>query len=133
MSEDYAMFYDEDTKPLMYYDPELTQNIIIKLTHQGEIVKTYNDSGSDWNNSMLKPQIDGISNQQSYLGEKEIDETTCSSMLVKQFGRQLLSYDLLFDCLFFNSKQGEGGSQLRVPLTCMVDYKGFRALCTAHI
>ena len=56
------MFYDEDTKPLMYYDPELTQNIIIKLTHQGEIVKTYNDSGSDWNNSMLKPQIDGISN-----------------------------------------------------------------------
>ena len=81
------MFYDEDTKPLMYYDPELTQNIIIKLTHQGEIVKTYNDSGSDWNNSMLKPQIDGISNQQSYLGEKEIDETTCSSMLVKQFGR----------------------------------------------
>ena len=53
-------------------------------------------------------------------------------MLVKQFGRQLLSYDLLFDCLFFNSKQ-EGGSQLRVPLTCMVDYKGFRALCTAHI
>ena len=40
MVEDYAMFYDEDTKPLMYYDPELTKNIIIKLTHQGEIVKT---------------------------------------------------------------------------------------------
>ena len=62
MVEDYAMFYDEDTKPLMYYDPELTKNIIIKLTHQGEIVKTYNDNNSQWENSVLKTQNDAISN-----------------------------------------------------------------------
>ena len=63
MSEDYAMFYDEDTKPMMYYDPKKTKNIIIKLTHQGEIVKTYNDSSSQWDNSILKTQNDAISNQ----------------------------------------------------------------------
>ena len=63
MSEDYAMFYDEDTKPMMYYDPEKTKNIIIKLTHQGEIVKTYNDNSSQWDNSILKTQNDAISNQ----------------------------------------------------------------------
>lgn len=37
----------------------------------------------------------------------------------------------MFDALFLNSKSDD--KHLRVPLTAMVDYKGFRALCIGAI
>jgi len=38
----------------------------------------------------------------------------------------------MFDALFLNSKP-DGSFRLRVPLTTLVDYKGFRALAIAKI
>lgn len=38
----------------------------------------------------------------------------------------------MFDALFLNSKPDDK-LVLRVPLMTLVDYKGFRALCTAHV
>lgn len=132
MQADYALFYEEDTEPMIYYSQEKTCNIIIKLTHQGDVIKNYNNENAwEGSTSLRDKAADGVSNINSHIGDKE-EEVSTDRLMVKQFGRQLLSYDLLFDCLFFNSKQ-EGGSKLRVPLTTLVDYKGFRALAMAHI
>lgn len=38
----------------------------------------------------------------------------------------------MFDALFLNSKPDDS-FRLRVPLVTLVDYKGFRAICIAHI
>jgi hypothetical protein len=50
----------------------------------------------------------------------------------KRFGKEFLSNDIMFDALFLNSK-GEKQQCLRVPLSVMIDYKGFRAICIANI
>lgn len=44
----------------------------------------------------------------------------------------MLSYDIMFDALFLNSRPG-GHFSLRVPLVAKIDYKGFRAIATAFI
>ena len=38
----------------------------------------------------------------------------------------------MFDALYVNSKQNDTHI-LRIPLVCMVDYKGFRAICIANV
>jgi len=36
--KEFALFYDEEnTRPMIFYDQHLTKNIIIKLTHQGDV------------------------------------------------------------------------------------------------
>lgn len=50
----------------------------------------------------------------------------------KKFGQEFLSYDITFDALYFNSKP-DNSFKLRTPLVAKVDYKGFRAICTAYI
>ncbi len=45
----------------------------------------------------------------------------------KAYGREFLSVDVLFDALFTLNKP-KAEHNLRVPLSCLVDYKGFRAI-----
>jgi len=45
----------------------------------------------------------------------------------RTFGREFLSMDIMFDALFILSKP-KSDYNLRVPLCCLVDYKGHRAL-----
>lgn len=48
------------------------------------------------------------------------------------YGREFLSMDVMFDALFLLSKP-EASHKLRVPLSALVDYKGFRAVAIACI
>ena len=50
----------------------------------------------------------------------------------KQFGREFLSLDVMFDTLYLLSK-ADSTHKLRVPLSAHVDYKGFRAVAIAAI
>ena len=50
----------------------------------------------------------------------------------KQFGKEMLSFDIVFDALLLRQKP-DGSFRLRVPLVARVDYKGFRAICIAFI
>ncbi len=45
----------------------------------------------------------------------------------KSYGREFLSLDILFDALYILSKP-KADYNLRIPLSCLVDYKGFRVL-----
>lgn len=45
----------------------------------------------------------------------------------KLFGRQFLSMDVMFDALFLLSKH-DSEYKLRVPLSALIDYKGFRCI-----
>lgn len=52
----------------------------------------------------------------------------------KQYGREFLSMDVMFDALFLLSKpEASYQYKLRVPLSALIDYKGFRALAIASI
>ena len=50
----------------------------------------------------------------------------------KLIGREFLSMDVMFDTLYLLSKP-DSSHKLRVPLSALVDYKGFRALAIACI
>lgn len=50
----------------------------------------------------------------------------------KQYSRQFNSMDVFFDTLYILSKD-EKQPQLRVPLSCILDYKGFRCLAVGLI
>ena len=50
----------------------------------------------------------------------------------KLYGREFLSMDVMFDTLYLLSKP-DSTAKLRSPLSCLVDYKGFRALVVASI
>ena len=56
-----------------------------------------------------------------------------SRKLYKQFGREMLANDVIFDAILYSSTPKTADKRLRIPLTCMVDYKGFRAISIAHI
>lgn len=45
----------------------------------------------------------------------------------KLYGRQFLSMDVMFDALFLLSKH-DSDYKLRVPISALIDYKGFRCL-----
>ena len=45
----------------------------------------------------------------------------------KSYGREFLSMDIMFDTLYILSKP-KSDYNLRVPLCCLVDYKGYRAI-----
>ena len=46
----------------------------------------------------------------------------------KHLGRESLSLDILMDALLLT----DNDSKLRLPLSCLVSYKGFRALAVVH-
>lgn len=48
----------------------------------------------------------------------------------KLYSREFLSLDTLFDAIFIGSSI-ESKVRLRIPLSCMIDYQGFRAIVVA--
>jgi len=48
------------------------------------------------------------------------------------YGREFLSLDVMFDTLYLLSKP-EADHKLRVPLSALIDFKGFRAVAVASI
>lgn len=50
----------------------------------------------------------------------------------KQYGREFLSLDVVFDALYMTSNI-DAKYRLRTPLAALVDYKGFRAIVTAEL
>lgn len=50
----------------------------------------------------------------------------------KLYGRQFLSMDVMFDALFLLSKH-DSEYKLRVPLSALIDYKGFRCIAFGQI
>lgn len=83
-------------------------NIIFKVTNANELVHTSADSGRR-----------SVGNMQSI-------------QKWKIFGRQFLSMDVLFDSLFLLSKR-DSKQKLRVPLSALIDYKGFRCVAIGAI
>ncbi len=57
---------------------------------------------------------------------KEATETFTENKW-KSYGREFLSMDIMFDALFILSKP-KNDYNLRIPLSCLVDYKGHRAI-----
>ena len=50
----------------------------------------------------------------------------------KNYGREFLSLDVMFDVLFMLAKP-DSKYKLRVPPAALIDYKGFRALAIANM
>jgi hypothetical protein len=50
----------------------------------------------------------------------------------KLFGRHFLSMDVMFDALFLLSRHDQD-YKLRVPISALIDYKGFRCLAIGQI
>ena len=50
----------------------------------------------------------------------------------KLYGKQFLSMDIMFDVLFMLSKD-DSEHKLRVPISSLIDYKGFRCLAIGQI
>lgn len=65
------------------------------------------------------------------LGKKAIPEVAIPQKR-KQFGREFLSLDIIFDALFLTSSV-DARHRLRVPMSTLVDYKGFRAIVIPSI
>jgi hypothetical protein len=52
----------------------------------------------------------------------------------KLFGRQFRSMDLMFEALFtLSKKDAKMDNKLRVPISALIDYKGFRCLAFGQI
>ena len=50
----------------------------------------------------------------------------------KLYGKQFLSMDIMFDVLFLLSKH-DAEHKLRVPISSLIEYKGFRCLAIGMI
>jgi hypothetical protein len=56
--------------------------------------------------------------------------TAARPLKKKLYSREFLSLDTLFDAIFIGSSI-ESKVRLRIPLSCMIDYQGFRAIVVA--
>lgn len=94
------------------------------MTTQGH---TYHDDVID-----LKEDVNGTQVNNTTTNQTNGHNHKTERYWWKRFGREFLSFDIMFDALFLNSKRDDQLC-MRVPLVTLVDYKGFRALCIAHI
>jgi len=53
--------------------------------------------------------------------------------LYKQYAREILSRDVIYDAIFISTRDASDKDRLRVPLSAMVDYKGFRAMAIGYV
>lgn len=53
--------------------------------------------------------------------------------LWKQFARELLSRDIIFDAIMLSTPFKSKSERLRVPLSVMIDYMGFRAMAIGFV
>ena len=102
--------------------------MIIKLTHPMDYID-YSLNEED-QNAINDRQSDDYKNPNVSILK---DDDMGKRQLFKQYARELLSQDVIFDSILFNSSSGAELQRLRVPLTCMVDYKGFRAMAIASV
>jgi hypothetical protein len=105
----------------MYYHEE--QKIYIKLTSQGA---TYSDELFDLNRKDGDTTDHNVTATTAQHQHQKLERYWW-----KRYGREFLSYDVMFDALFLANTYNDSNT-LRTPLVTMVDYKGFRAICTAQ-
>jgi hypothetical protein len=74
-------------------------------------------------NSRINPTSDR-NRENSQISQKK---NSLSVLKWKLFGRHFLSMDVMFDALFLLSKH-DSDYKLRVPISALIDYKGFRCL-----
>ena len=103
--------------------------MIIKLTHPEDYIE-YSLNEEDQN--AQTDRVDDGYNMANVSMLKNDDEMG-KRQIMKQYSRELLSQDVIFDAILFNSSSGEELKRLRVPLTSMIDYKGFRAMAIAYV
>jgi len=105
---------------------------LYKFTHKDELIYTKSTDGSI-NSNPGKYAAENQANEGGF--QTPTDFKTIGKW--KLFGRQFLSMDVMFEALFVLSKadrpDSEGGSKLRVPISCLIDYKGFRCLAVGQI
>ena len=79
-------------------------------------------------NSRINPTSDR-NRENSQISQKK---NSLSVLKWKLFGRHFLSMDVMFDALFLLSKH-DSDYKLRVPISALIDYKGFRCLAIGQI
>lgn len=89
------------------------------LTEDGLFVKVTNYSA----------QAPRLQTRHLKIWEKTL-RTAAKPLKKKLYSREFLSLDTLFDAIFIGSSI-ESKVKLRIPLSCMVDYQGFRAIVVA--
>jgi len=109
-------------------------NIIYKLTHPSENVFSFANDGKDGydgvSTSYRNITSDGGLTDLKSGGAKQRHSIAMPKW--KLFGRQFLSLDVMFDALFLLSKH-DSDIKLRVPLSALVHYKGFRCIAIGQI
>ena len=103
--ETIKQFCDEDTKDehyhnFIYYNEE--RKMIIKLTHPMDYID-YSLSDEDQNALLNDRQDDGYNNPNASILK---DDDIGKRQLIKQYARELLSQDVIFDAVLFNSSAG---------------------------
>lgn len=121
---------DEDTtaSALFFYE----KNICVKLTHQGDAASDAGLSNTTQNNRTSHNMQNSADNSYMAAQAQGKNADPFQNLKWKQYGREFLSMDVMFDALFLLSKP-DAAYKLRVPLAALVDYKGFRALAVAAI
>ena len=99
-------------------------NIIFKFTSKSQ---TSQQPGINEMVYIDNPQNRKLDNN----GDFAFDESS-SMQKWKLYGRQFLSMDVMFDALFLQSSS-EAKYKLRLPLSALIDYKGFRCIAIAQI
>ena len=129
----------------------IIHNIVYKITNLNEVVHTYTDDlqmllqqsqaqsrlhelQSAAAQSKFAKQSDNKSTQDHHsstlnLKVKAAEQQSISKW--KLYGRQFLSMDTMFEALFQYSKKSK--IKLRIPLSTLIDYKGYRCLAIAKI
>lgn len=126
-----------DPNELLLYEHD---NILFKLTNKSEMLQvastadgqegfdqSINESMSiEYNrkntNSSLQHGTDA-----SFIGMSQFPTEKW-----KMYGRQFLTMDILFDALFMLSKH-EQEYKLRIPLSSLIDYKGYRCIAVGLV
>ena len=135
------LFCDEDfdvqsSHRIYYHD---NSGMLIKLTYPTEYIEKSTSeiedptmSGEDVdetgrNFSEVLGKRDPINNASFLKGE------SVKRQLWKQFSRELLSRDIIFDAIILSTPFKSKSERLRVPLSVMIDYKGFRAMAIGFV
>ena len=137
--EEHVVFLDDDdsalSQALFFYE----KNICIKITHQGDqmVDSAFQQTaganvtqGANRTSNNIQNSVDT-----SYMANTQSQSKNADpfqNLKWKQYGREFLSMDVMFDALFLLSKP-DASYKLRVPLSALIDYKGFRAVAVAAI
>ena len=105
--------------------------MVIKLTHPGDYIEEAMDE-----ENQTATQADKYDDGQTMLKETNtslVKDEAAKRQTWKQYAREQLSQDIILDAIMLNSTPGKEARRLRVPLSCIVDYKGFRAMVIAYV